>query len=299
MSNVQVAAQSGVSESIQGWIEQLKKGEPDQARRAADRLRALGVEAVTPLLESLGNRKPLTVLLDPLFRRFDRPGRLSFQPPEKLFNERVEAILAGIGPAALPQLAQGLDHPDFRVREAAARLMARQDRAAVPYLIEAMHKPRAKYLPGDALVSVGKPAIQPLVDFLKRERAATPVWDAADAALCAMIKSPTRKAIQHKRQHLLWSWILALAGALLAFGVGLWAEIGAGPSAILGLVVGYALWVAVLHESNGAQNNDTADILIFLLECVTAPFVYKEKLAAYRSSQATRARLAQKYGLPA
>ena len=279
----------------------LKHGEPHQAEEAAAQLRAAGVRAVQPLLESLGDRSAFTRLLDPFFRYFDKPGRLDMKTPEKLLNERVEGILRDIGPAALPELVRGFDHPDFRVREAAARVMARQDRAAIPYLIDSMRSPRAKYLPGDVLAAIGKSAgkaaIDPLVAFLKAEPVGSAAWDSADAALSGLLHTPTRKTVLSKRSHLVWAWVLAIAALLGGIALGLWAEIGLWPSVILGLVVGYALWVGVLHES-GSQNEGTADFVIFLIECVSAPFVYHEKVKGYRASKLTRKRMAKKYALP-
>lgn len=274
----------------------LIEGEPDDVEQATARLKAIGPEAAPVLLELLGDRKWHTRMLLPFYRWLAKPGELELKIPKKLIHERVEELLFALGPEALPLVAQGLEHPDFRVRSAAARVLVRHKPLSIDLLMEKLSSRDGSFLAADALAAIGKPAVEPLMQVLNSEKMGTHRWNAADAALSRIFRAPTRKEVLGERNHLWGSWLAGLVVALIGFGGGMWAELGLWPSVILGAVLGYGIWVAIIHSSDGVNNGDDS-IIIFLIEAVTAPFIYRDKVKHYRVRRSARERFRVKHGL--
>lgn len=268
---------------------------------------AVRYKDIPVMIEALGSRKSWVVWMDPLLRCLDKPGDLKRYRLDDEQKERIEAELAEVGPQGLPYLSQAFDHPNPRVRYAIARLMARQGAAAVPLLLPALQNPRTRLPAADALTEIGKPAVQPLVALLHNRLSRDAAWIAADLALSRIERMTSYYEVKNARDGLVRIWIVALAAAALAFGVGLWAEIGFTYTGLAAVGLGYVTWAASLTYGDSGHQDSKADsdgllavigLLIFLVELLAAPFEYRRRAAEYASLTRRREKMKRKYSLP-
>jgi len=279
-------------------VNDLESDNKRKVSQSTDQLKAIGPVVVPALIEALGNRKGLAARLDPLARRFDKPGTLSMIPPEDPLTQRIELILFAFGPAVLPRLAKGLDHPDLHARQAVARVMARHGAAAVDLLVPTLAKPRSHYLAMDALVEIGQPALEQLAVLLRSELPGSIVWTTADLGLCTILDRPTRQEIQVFKNGLTLAWIGWLAAALLFFGFGMWINLGWIVSALVGLLVGYVVWGAAVSSTGLSVDDEGRSFAVMLKDMLAAAGKYPRKIADYKNRVAARKQLRERFDLP-
>jgi HEAT repeat protein len=279
-------------------VNDLESDNKRKVSQSTDQLKAMGPVVVPALIEALGNRKGLAARLDPLSRRFDKPGNLSMTPPEDPLTQRIELILFDFGPAALPRLAKGLDHPDLRARQASVRVMARHGEAAVDLLVPALANPRSHYLVMDALVEIGQPALEPLAALLRSETPRSIAWNTADLGLCTILDMPTRQEIQAFKRGLTLAWIGWLAAALLFFGFGMWISLSWIVSALVGLLAGYVVWGATVSSTGQSQDDEERSFVAMFKDMLVAAGKYPRKIADYKNRVAARKQLRERFTLP-
>jgi hypothetical protein len=259
-------------------VNDLESDNKRKVSQSTDQLKAMGPVVVPALVEALGNRKGLAARLDPLSRRFDKPGTLSMIPPEDPLTQRIELILFAFGPAALPRLAKGLDHPDLHARQAVARVMARHGVAAVDLLVPTLANPRSHYLAMDALVEIGQPALEPLAALLRSEPSGSIAWNTADLGLCTILDRPTRQEIRVFKSGLTLAWIGWLAAALLFFGFG--------------------MWRAAVSSTGLSVDDEGRSFAVMLKDMLAAAGKYPRKIADYKNRVAARKQLRERFNLP-
>ncbi len=279
-------------------VNDLESDNKRKVSQSTDQLKAMGPVVVPALIEALGSRKGLAARLDPLSRRFDKPGTLSMIPPDDPLTQRIELILFAFGPAALPRLAKGLEHPDLRARQAVARVMARNGAAAVDWLVSALANPRSHYLAMDALVEIGQPALEPLAALLRNEPPGSVAWDTADLGLCILLDKPTRREIKAFQSGLTLAWIGGLAAALVFFGFGMWISLGWIVSALVGLLAGYVVWGAAISSAGLSADDEGRSFVTMFKDMLAAAGKYPRKIEDYKSRLAARKQLCERYSLP-
>jgi HEAT repeat protein len=132
--------------TIQSLISDLTSGNDDFAEFTVDQIVARGTEALPALFE----------LLD------------SSNPNNRWWALRVLAVIHD--PAVPPKLQEALHDPDHTIRQCAALGLSKQTSvAAIPDLIKILNDEDrlAARLAGDALISIGGPAVQPLIEILE------------------------------------------------------------------------------------------------------------------------------------
>jgi hypothetical protein len=283
---------------ISPLVTDLESDNKRKVTQSTDQLKAMGPAVVPALFEALGNRKSLAARLDPLARKFDKPGTLSMIPPEDPLAQRIELILTAFGPAALPKLAKGLDHPDLRVRQAAARVMARYGVAAVDLLVPALSNPRCHFLAMDALVEIGEPAVEPMSALMHSETPGSPAWNTADLGLCTILGRPTRQEITSFKNGLTMAWIGWLAAGLVFFGFGMLISLGWIVSILIGLLVGYVVWGAAVSSTGLSPEDEGRSFAAMFREMLVAGAKYGQKINSYKSKSAARKELCERYNLP-
>jgi hypothetical protein len=283
--------------NISPLVNDLESDNKRKVSQSTDQLRAMGPVVVPALFEALGNRKGLARRLDPLARKFDKPGTLSMIPPEDPLAQRIEMILVAFGPAALPRLAKGLDHPDLRARQAAARVMARYGAAAVELLVPALTNPRCRYLAMDALVEIGEPAVEPLAALMRGETPGSAAWNAADLGLCTILDKPTRREMKTFKNGLTLAWIEGLVAALVFFGFGWFIALGWIVSAVVGLLAGYVVWGAMVSSTGLSTEDEGRSFVAMLRDMLAAGGKYGQKIACYKDKAAARLELREHFNL--
>jgi len=283
---------------ISPLINDLESDNKRKVIQSTDQLKAMGPVVVPALFEALGNRKSLAARLDPLARKFDKPGTLSMVPPQDSLAQRVELILAAFGPAALPRLAKGLDHPNLRARQAAARVMARYGTTAVEFLVPALANPRCHYLAMDALVEIGEPALDPLAALLRSETPGSLAWNTADLGLCMILDEPTRQEMKSFKSGLTRAWIGWLGAGLVFFGFGMLIGLGWIVSVLAGLLAGYVVWGAVVSSTGLSPEDEGRSFVAMFRDMLAAGGKYGQKIASYKSKTAARKELCARNNLP-
>ncbi len=219
-------------------------------------------------------------------------------PPQDPLAQRIELILVAFGPAALPRLAKGLDHPDLRARQAAARVMARYGAAAVELLAPALTNPRCRYVAMDALVEIGEPAVEPLAALMHSETPGSSAWDTADLGLCTILDKPTRREMKAFKNGLTLAWIVGLATGLVFFGFGWFITLGWIVSALVGLLAGYVVWGAMVSSTGLSPEDEGRSFAAMFRDMLAAGGKYGQKIASYKDKAAARKELCERYNLP-
>jgi hypothetical protein len=279
-------------------VNDLESDNKRKVSQSTDQLKAMGPVVIPALFEALGDSKGLAARLDPLARRFDKPGTLSMVPQDPL-AQRIEPILLAFGPGALPRLAKGLDHPNLRARQSAARVMARHGSAAVDFLVPVLSNPRSAYLAMDALVEIGQPAVEPLAAVLRREPPGSAAWNTADLGLCTILDKPTRQEIQAFQRGLTLAWIEGLVAALIFFGLGMLISLGWTVSALVGLLVGYVVWGAAVSSTGLSPDDEERSFAAMFRDMLAAGARFGQKIASFKNKAAARKELGEQYNLPA
>ena len=283
--------------NITPLVNDLESDNKRKVSQSTDQLKAMGPMIVPALFDVLAKRKSLAARLDPLTRRFEKPGALSMMPPEDPLAQRIELILVGFGPAALPNLAKGLDHPDLRVRQASARVMARYDAAAVELLVPALANSRSPYLAMDALVEIGEPAVEPLADLLRGELPGSAAWNTADLGLSTILGSPTWGEIKAFERGLTLAWIGWLAAALIFFGFAMLIGLGWIVSVLAGLLGGYVVWGAAVSSTGLSPDDEERSFVAMFKDMLAAGGKYGQKIANYKKKTAARKELCERFNL--
>jgi hypothetical protein len=284
--------------NISPLVNDLESDNKRKVSQSTDQLKAMGLVVVPALFEAMGNRKGLAARLDPLSRKFDKPGTLSMIPPQDPLAQRIELILAAFGPAALPRLAKGLDHPDLRARQAAARVMARHGAAAVELLVPALNNPRCRYLAMDALVEIGEPAVEPLAALMHSETPGSPAWSVADLGLCTILDKPTRQEMKSFKNGLTLAWIEGLAAGLVFFGFGMLIGLGWIVSVLVGLLAGYVVWGAAVSSTGLSPEDEGRSFAAMFRDMLAEGGKYGQKIASYKNKTTARKELCERYNLP-
>jgi hypothetical protein len=283
---------------ISPLVNDLESDNKRKVGQSTDQLKAMGPVVVPALFEALGNSKSLAARLDPLARKFDRPGTLSMVPPEDSLAQRIELILTAFGPTALPRLAKGLDHPSLRARQAAARVMARYGAAAVDFLIPALSTPRCRYLAMDALVEIGEPAVDSLAAVLRIETPGSAAWNTADLGLCTILDTPTCQEIRSFKRGLTLAWIGWVVVGLVFFGFGMFIGLGWIVSVLVGLVAGYVVWGAKVSSTGLSPEDEGRSFFAMFRDMLAAGGKYGQKIASYKSKTTARKELCEQFDLP-
>jgi hypothetical protein len=283
--------------NITPLVNDLESDNKRKVIQSTDQLKAMGSIVAPALIEALGNRKGLKARLDPLARQFNRPGTLSMVPPDDPLVQRIELILFSFGPAALPRLANGLDHPDLRARQTCARIMARHGTPAVELLVTALGNPRSRYLAIDALAEIGEPAAEPLAAVLHSETPGSAVWDTADLGLCAILDRPTRRELKAFKSGLVRAWIGWLVIGLLFFGFGMWINLGWIVSSLVGLLAGYVVWGAMVSSTGLSPDDEGRSFAAMLVDMLAAAGKYGQKVERYNNKVAARKQLCEQFNL--
>jgi hypothetical protein len=283
---------------ISPLVNDLEGDNKRKISQSTDQLKAMGPVVIPALFEALGNRKSLAARLDPLARKFDRPGMLSMIPPEDSLAQRIEQILLSFGPGALPRLAKGLDHPNLRTRQAAARVMARYGAAAVDFLIPALGNPRCHYLVMDALIEIGNPAVDSLAAVMRIETPGSAAWNTADLGLCTILDVPTCQELKSFKSGLTRAWIGGLVVGLVFFGFGMLIGLGWIVSAVVGLLAGYVVWGAIVSSTGLSPEDEGRSFLAMFRDMLAAGGKYGQKIASYKNKSAARKELRERYDLP-
>jgi len=282
---------------ISPLVNDLESDNKRKVSQSTDQLKAMGPVVIPALFEALGNRKSLAARLDPLARKFDRPGMLSMIPPEDSLAQRIEQILLAFGPGALPRLAKGLDHPNLRTRQAAARVMARYGAAAVDFLVPALSNPRGHYLAMDALVEIGNPAVDSLAAVMRIETPGSAAWNTADLGLCTILDVPTLQELKSFKNGLMRAWIAWLVVGLVFFGFGMLISLGWIVSALVGLLAGYVVWGAIVSSTGLLPEDEGRSFAGMFKDMLTAGGKYGQKIGSYKKKTAARQELRERYNL--
>jgi hypothetical protein len=274
-------------------------GKRAQSNRAAARLNEMGLAVIPHLTEALARRDGIIAHLDPFLGLFDRPKKLRFKTPKEPKQQRIEELLSFLGVKVLPQLAEAMDHPDYRVRHSIARVMARHGDHAVPYLMQELRGPKTCFLAGDALASIGSAAVVPLVDYLRVSPYRSRTWNAADAALCAVLKTTTRSQVKNAFISVAVSWAVFIIFGGLFFAIGMWAEIGFSSSLIFGFITGYFGWTLVVNGSLLEQVDEGwVGFLLLIIGIIIAPYNYYKRVSTFAATKVRREMFADQYQLP-
>lgn len=283
---------------ISPLVNDLESENKRKVSQSTDQLKAMGPVVVPALFEALGTHKGLAARLDPLSRKFNKPGTLSMIPPEDPLAQRIELILLAFGPSALPRLAKGLDHPDLRARQAAARVMARHGAASVDFLLPALGNPRCHYLAMDALVEVGRPAVESLAALMRIETPGSPTWNTADIGLCTIMEKPTRQELKSFKNGLALAWIGGLAAGVLFFGFAMLIGLGWIVSLVVGLLAGYVVWGAMVSSTGLSVEDEGRSFAAMFRDMLAAGGKYGQKIASYKKKAAARKELRGRFNLP-
>ncbi len=284
--------------NISPLVNDLESDNKRKISQSTDQLKAMGPVVVPALFEALGSHKGLARRLGSLARKFDKPGSLSMIPPEDPLAQRIEMILVAFGPAALPRLAKGLDHPDLRARQAAARVMARYGAAAVDLLMPALTNPRGRYLAMDALVEIGEPAVEPLAALMLSETPGSAAWNTADLGLCTILDKPTHREMKAFKNGLTLAWIEGLAAGLVFFSFGWFIALGWIVAAVVGLLAGYVVWGAMVSSTGLSTEDEGRSFVAMFRDMLAAGGKYGQKIASYKDRAAARQALCERYNLP-
>jgi HEAT repeat protein len=168
---VRALGQIGGSQAVEHLIAALHNGDEKVRRAAAKELGFLrDVCAILPLIRAL---KYDIRIRDAVAQALLSFGKLAIPHliaalDDRYHHEVVKEVLAGFGEVAVTPLIEALRRGSEAVREGAAKALGKiKDARAIKPLIEALGDFVIRKSVIDALVSIGKPAVTPLIKALR------------------------------------------------------------------------------------------------------------------------------------
>jgi HEAT repeat protein len=215
---VRALGQIGGSQAVEHLIAALHNGDEKVRRAAAKELGFLrDVCAIPPLIRAL---KYDIRIRDAVAQALLSFGKLAIPHliaalDDRYHHEVVKEVLAGFGEVAVAPLIEALRRGSEAVREGAAKALGKiKDARAIKPLIEALGDFVIRKSVIDALVSIGKPAVTPLIKALRDDNHLIR-WGAAEVLGRLKNLRAVRPLLDALKDGVAYD---ALKGALVAIG---------------------------------------------------------------------------------